>query len=160
MISDSEWQQIRQVVADAQRAAMHCSIATVNSKGFPSITPIGTIFLNKKTSIGFFFDTYSTTFSENLQHQPMACIQAVNSSKLFWFHSLLKGKFKRYPGVRLYAEIGPLRPASLEEIRQVESRIRALKWTKGSQLIWSSFHHVREIKINSHRWVEYPNMNK
>lgn len=59
MISDSEWQQIRQVVADAQQAAMHCSIATVNPKGFPSITPIGTIFLNKKTSIGFFFDTYS-----------------------------------------------------------------------------------------------------
>lgn len=83
MISDNEWHQIRQVVADAQRAAMHCSIATVNCKGFPSITPIGTIFLNKKTSAGFFFDTYSTTFSENLQHQPMACIQAVNSSKLF-----------------------------------------------------------------------------
>lgn len=58
MISDNEWQQIRQVVADAQRAAMHCSIATVNSKGFPSIIPIGTVFLNKKTSTGFFFDTY------------------------------------------------------------------------------------------------------
>ena len=43
MISDNEWHQIRQVVADAQRAAMHCSIATVNCKGFPSITPIGTI---------------------------------------------------------------------------------------------------------------------
>src|SRR5690606_35482786 len=158
MISDNEWHQICQVVADAQRAAMHYSIATVNCKGFPSITPIGTIFLNKKTSAGFFLDTYSTTFSDNLQHQPMSCIQAVNSRQLLWIHSLLKGKFKRYPGVRLYAETGPLRPASPEEIQQVESRILALKWTKGSQLIWSSFHHVREIKINSYRWVKYPNM--
>ena len=93
-------------------------------------------------------------------HFYTAANKAVNSSKLFWFHALLKGKFKRYPGVRLYGEIGPLRPASPEEIQQVESRIRALKWTKGSQLIWSSFHHVREIKISSYRWVEYSNMNK
>ena len=158
MISDSEWQQIRQIVADAQRTAMHCSIATVNSKGLPSITPIGTVFLNQKTSIGFFFDTYSATFTENLQHQPLACIQAVNTSKLFWLNALLKGKFKRYPGVRLYAEIGPLRLATSEEIQQVESRMRVLKWTKGSQLIWCSFHHVRDIQIHSYRWVEYPNM--
>ena len=55
MISDSEWQQIRQIVADAQRTAMHCSIATVNSKGLPSITPIGTVFLNQKTFLQLFF---------------------------------------------------------------------------------------------------------
>lgn len=98
MISPSEWQNIRQIVADAQRAAMHCSIATVNPQGFPSITPIGTVFLDHQSSTGFFFDTYSTTFSENLQHQPLACIQAVNSSKLFWLSSMFKGKFKHYPG--------------------------------------------------------------
>src|SRR5690606_27770071 len=160
MISDIEWKQIRQVVADAQRAAMHCSIATVNSKGFPSITPIGTVFLNKKTSTGFFFDTYSTTLSENLQHQPLACIQAVNSSKLFGFHALLKGKFKRYPGVRLYAEIGPLRPASSGEVEQAEWRIRGLDWTEGSQLIRASVHHVRESEINRYRWVEYAKMQR
>lgn len=158
MISPSEWQNIRQVVADAQRAAMHCSIATVNPQGFPSITPIGTVFLDQQSSTGFFFDTYSTTFSENLQHQPLACIQAVNSSKLFWLSSIFKAKFKHYPGVRLYAEIGSLRPATAEEIEKVESRISTLKWSKGSKLIWSSFHHVRDIKVKDYRWVEYPNM--
>lgn len=54
MISPSEWQNIRQVVANAQRAAMYCSIATVNPQGFPSITPIGTVFLDQQSNTGFF----------------------------------------------------------------------------------------------------------
>lgn len=130
MISPSEWQNIHQVVANAQRAAMYCSIATVNPQGFPSITPIGTVFLDQQSNTGFFFDTYSTTFSENLQHQPLACIQAVNSSKLFWLSSMFKGKFKHYPGVRLYAEIGYLRSATAEEIEKVESPISTLNGVK------------------------------
>lgn len=71
---------------------------------------------------------------------------------------MFKGKFKHYPGVRLYAEIGSLRPATAEEIEKVESRISTLKWSKGSKLIWSSFHHIRDIKVKDYRWVEYPNM--
>lgn len=153
-----DWTNIRKVVADAQRAALHCSIATVNTHLEPTITPIGTVFLHENQFSGFFFDTYSESLRENLAQNPKACVQAINSSKLFWLKSLIQGQFKDYPGVRLYVEIGDLRPANEAESAQVQRRIQALKWTKGSALIWNDFHQVRDFKVYDFRWVEYPTM--
>ena len=50
---------------DAQTAAMHCSIATVDAQLQPTITPIGTLFLIESQT-GFFFDSYAESFKENL----------------------------------------------------------------------------------------------
>ncbi|MEG1856164.1 MAG: pyridoxamine 5'-phosphate oxidase family protein [Acinetobacter sp.] len=152
-----EWQHIRKVVNDAQRAAMHCSIATVDAQLQPSITPIGTLFLRENYS-GFFFDSYAESFKENLPQNNKACIQAINSSRLFWLKSLLKGEFSDYPGVRLYVEIAALRAANDEELAQISQRIQTLKWTKGSKLIWSDFTQIREFTVQSFRWVKYPKM--
>ena len=113
-----EWSHIHKVVNDAQKAATHCSIATVDAQLQPTITPIGTLFL-KDNQTGFFFDTYAESFKENLPQNNKACIQAINSSRLFWLKSLLKGQFSDYPGVRLYVEIGELRPATHEELAQI-----------------------------------------
>ncbi|OTG79467.1 pyridoxamine 5'-phosphate oxidase [Acinetobacter sp. ANC 5054] len=153
-----DWTNIRKVVADAQRAAMHCSIATVDQQLQPTITPIGTVFLHDDQFSGFFFDRYSEALRENLVQNPKACIQAINSSKLFWLKSLIQGQFRDYPGVRLYVEIGDLRLANEAELTQAQRRIQALKWTKGSTLIWGDFHQVRDFKVHDFRWVEYPEM--
>ncbi|CAB1221779.1 pyridoxamine 5'-phosphate oxidase family protein [Acinetobacter bouvetii] len=152
-----QWQHICKVVNDAQRAAMHCSIATVDQDLQPSICPIGTLFLRDNQS-GFFFDRYAESFKENLPHNNKACIQAINSSRMFWLKSLLKGQFSDYPGVRLYVEIGDLRPANPDELHQVSRRIHSLQWTKGSQLIWSDFSHVRDFSVQAFKWVQYPQM--
>ena len=85
-------------------------------------------------------------------------ICAVNSSKVFWLSSFIKGQFNSHPGVRLYGELGDLRPATEQEKLKVNLRIQSLKWTKGSKLIWSDFTHVREFKVNNYRWIKYPNM--
>lgn len=122
---------------------MHCSIATVNQHLQPTITPIGTLFLHEQG--------YSGALEENMAANAKACIQAVNSSRFFWLKSLLKGEFQDYPGVRLYAEIDPLRPASAEESARVNARIKALQWTKGSQKIWSDFTHVRDFKAHGYK---------
>ena len=151
-MNKQEWQHIGKVMNDAQKAAMHCSIATVDAQLQPTITPIGTLFLRENQS-GFFFDTYTESLQQNLPQNSKACIQAVNSSRLFWLKSLFKGQFSDYPGVRLYVEIGDLRLANAEELAQISRRIQSLKWTKGSQLIWSDFTHVRDF-----RWVKYPKM--
>ena len=152
-----EWQHICKVVKDAQRAAMHCSVATVDEQLQPTITPIGTLFLRENQS-GFFFDTYTDSFKQNLPQNNKACIQAINSSRLFWLKSLLKGQFGDYPGIRLYVEIGDLRPATQQERLQISQRIQVLKWSKGSQLIWSDFSQVRDFTVHAHRWVKYPKM--
>lgn len=57
-MNKQEWQHIGKVMNDAQKAAMHCSIATVDAQLQPTITPIGTLFLRENQS-GFFFDTYT-----------------------------------------------------------------------------------------------------
>ena len=106
----------------------------------------------------YFFDTFTERLGENLSQNSKACIQAVNSGKLFWLISLIQGNFSDYPGVRLYVEIGDLRPATEQEKLAVEQRVKPLQWTKGSQLIWSEFTHDRDIKINDFRWIKYPRM--
>jgi len=156
-MNNQEWQHIRKVMNDAQKAAMHCSIATVDAQLQPTITPIGTLFL-RENQTGFFFDTYTESLQQNLPQNSKACIQAVNSSRLFWLKALFKGEFSDYPGVRLYVEIGDLRLANAEELAQISRRIQSLKWTKGSQLIWSDFTHVRDFTVQSFRWVKYPKM--
>lgn len=156
-MNNQEWQHIRKVVNDAQKAAMHCSIATVDAQLQPTISPIGTLFL-KENQTGFFFDTYTESLQQNLPQNSKACIQAVNSSRLFWLKALFKGQFSDYPGVRLYVEIGDLRLANAEQLAQISRRIQILKWTKGSQFIWSDFTHVRDFTVQSFRWVKYPNM--
>lgn len=78
-MNDQEWRHIRKVMKDIQKAAMHCSIATVDAQLQPTITPIGTLFL-RENQTGFFFDTYAEFFKEHLPKNNKACIQAVNSS--------------------------------------------------------------------------------
>jgi hypothetical protein len=60
--------------------------------------------------------------------------------------------------VRLYVEIGELRPANKEELAQISQHIQSLKWAKGSQLILSDFTQVRDFSVHSFRWVKYPQM--
>lgn len=157
MISVQDWKNIQRVFDAAQKASLHSSIATVDQIGQPTITPIGTIFLNDNQT-AYFFDAFTEQLTENLTHNPKACIQAINSSKWFWLTSLIQGVFKDYPGVRLYVEIGDLRPASEQEKYAIDKRTKALQWTKGSKLIWSEFTHVRDIKIHDFRWIKYPKM--
>ena len=153
----SKWNLIKNLFSKAQKANMHVNIASVSINGIPNITPIGTVFLNDDGT-GFLFDSFSKLLAENLQQNNNVCISAVNSSKLFWLSSFIKGQFTSYPGVRLYAELGELRPATEDEKLRVNTRIQALKWTQGSKLIWSDFTHVREFNVNNYRWVKYPNM--
>jgi hypothetical protein len=91
-----EWQHIHKVVNDAHKVAMYCSIATVDAQLQPTITPIGSLFL-RENQTGFFFDTYAESFKEHLPQNNKACIQVVNSSRLFWLKSLFKGKFRIIP---------------------------------------------------------------
>ncbi|WP_350561130.1 pyridoxamine 5'-phosphate oxidase family protein [Psychrobacter sp. CAL346-MNA-CIBAN-0220] len=153
----SNWNAIKKVFSKSQKSNMHANIASVSKEGVPNITPIGTVFLNEDGT-GFLFDSFSQQLAENLKLNNNVCISAVNSSKFFWLSSFIKGQFNDYPGVRLYTKLGGLRLATDQERLLVNTRIRSLKWTKGSKLIWSDFTHVREFKVDNYRWIQYPNM--
>lgn len=151
------WHAIKEIFTHAQSSSMYCSIASVNEQGQPHITPIGTVFLRDKQT-GYFFDSYTNQLAENVKTNPKVCVMAVNASKGFWLKSLLVGKFATIPAVRLYGEIGELRLATAEEIAAVQKRISALRWTKGSKLIWSNFTHVRDIQFTEVHPIRYPRM--
>ncbi|RGD92617.1 pyridoxamine 5'-phosphate oxidase family protein [Acinetobacter sp. SWAC57] len=142
VIDTNNWNTIKNVFSKAQQANMHANIASVSRDGIPNITPIGTVFLNDDGT-GFLFDAFSQQLAENLKQNKNVCISAVNSSKLFWLSSFIKGE---------------LRPATEDEKLRVNARIQSLKWTKGSKLIWSDFTYVREFNVNSYRWIKYPHM--
>jgi uncharacterized protein len=151
------WSDIRSVVERGQTSSLYCSIASVSNDGMPTITPIGTVFLGLNAN-GFFFDRYTSDLGRNINANGRICLLAVNSGKLFWLRSFLLGRFTSPPGVRLYGTAGPLREATPGELKQIESRVRSLKWLKGTQLIWSSFTHVRDLEFTSFRPVNYPVM--
>lgn len=151
------WAEIRRVVERGQKSSVHCAIASVDSEGYPNVTPVGTVFL-RDDQTGFYFDQYTNVLAKNLETNPNICLMTVNTKPSFWFKSLFIGRFSSPPGVRLYGTVDALRPATKEELRQINQRVNPTHWLKGSRLLWSDFTHVRDIKFTSFRPVTYPVM--
>ncbi|MEC3918747.1 pyridoxamine 5'-phosphate oxidase family protein [Nocardia sp. CDC160] len=153
MTLEQHWAQIR----DTVNRASHCAIASVNADGTPTVTPIGTVFL-RDTATGFYFDQYTEALARNVDADARVCLLAVDSRPLFWFRSLLTGRFPAPPGVRLYGTVGPKRAATTEELRRVRNRVRIPLHLKGGRLLWSDFSQVRDLTFTDYRPVRYPHM--
>lgn len=149
-----QWDLVRDVV---RRSTGPLSIASVDSNGGPTITPIGTVFLRDDCT-GFYFDQYTERLAENLDRNPHVCVMAVDSGSVFWLRSLLAGRFSKAIGVRLYATAGPRRPATIEELDAVQRRVRLSQWTRGGRALWSDFSLVRDLTFTGVRFVRYPVM--
>jgi hypothetical protein len=59
--------------------------------------------------------------------------------------SLLNGKFKTHPGIKLYGELGERRKATEVELKRLNRRMRATKGLKGNRYLWGNMPYVREI---------------
>jgi len=151
------WPKILSVAKAAQASSLHFTIASVDSDGTPTATPIGTVFF-RTDGTGYYFDSYTNALARNLATNPRICLMAVNSSRWFWFKALVLGRFSSLPGIRLYGTAGPLRPANQEELAAVHQRIRGTRWLRGNRLLWSNFTHVRDLEFSSFRPVIYPVM--
>ncbi|TCJ89691.1 pyridoxamine 5'-phosphate oxidase [Nocardia alba] len=152
-----QWREIRDILDRGRKATGHFAIASVDSDGVPNITPVGTVFLREDRT-AFYFDQYTSALARNLDTNPRVCLMAVDRGTLFWFRSLLVGRFAAAPGVRLYGTAGTLRPATDLELAQVRRRVRPMRFLRGGRLLWSNFSHVRDITFTSSRLVRYPMM--
>lgn len=140
----SNWDKIRLHFNKSFRSNFHVSIASVTSDNIPTVTPIGSLFLNNDQT-GFYFEKYPTKIPMYSKINKKICVLAVNSNRWFWINSLFKGRFSTYPGIKLYGKLGEKRKAAEIEIKRLNRRMKMTKGLKGHKYLWGSMTMVREI---------------
>lgn len=141
-----DWSKVREHFNRSIGSNLHVAIASVDAEHHPTVTPIGSFFLNSNQS-GFYFEKYATKLPLHAKINKNICILGVNSSYSFWFKSLFKGQFSYYPAIKLYAELGVKRKATEKEISRFKKRTRFTKSLKGHEYLWGDMTLVREVKI-------------
>lgn len=140
----SDWSIIRQHFNKSFRTNFHVSIASVDNENNPTVTPIGSLFLNDNQS-GFYFEKYPSKLPVHAGMNKKICVLAVNSGMLFWLRSLFAGKFKRHPGIKLYGELGILREPTDKETARLNRRMRSTRGLPGNKYLWTNMTRVREV---------------
>lgn len=141
---NTHWDSVKSHFKKSFSSSFHFSISSVNENGNPHITPIGSLILGKPGQ-AIYFEEFTSKLPKNLKVNNNICILAVNSSKWFWFKSLLKGQFTDPPALRLHGKAGQLRKATNAEIMLWHKRVKSVKFTKGHKLIWQRMGMVREL---------------
>jgi len=142
----TNWIEIKAHFNKSFRTNFHVSIASVDKDNNPTVTPIGSLFLNNNRT-GFYFEKYPTKLPVNGQNNPNICVLAVNSNIWFWIKSLFIGEFKKYPAIRLYGRLGEKREATDIEIKRLNNRMKSTKGFKGNSYLWGKMEYVREISF-------------
>lgn len=143
----SDWKNIRKHFSKSFKSSLHVSIASVDSENNPTVTPIGSLFLNSDQT-GFYFEKFPTKLPINIIANSNICVLGVNSSKWFWVKSLFNEKFSNTPAIKLYGALGKKRKASEEEIRVLMRRMRSTNKLKGHKYLWGKMDSIREITFS------------
>ncbi len=142
-----DWSIIRTHFNKSVSSSLHVSIGSVSKDGNPTVTPIGSLFLNNHQK-GFYFERYTSSLPLNGKENKQICVLAVNSNLWFWVKSLFNSKFKKQPAIKLYGMLGDRREASEIELDRLKKRTRLFKISKkGYDYLWGDMKHVREISF-------------
>jgi len=143
----TSWTDIRKHFNKSFRTNFHVSVASVDKENNPTVTPIGSLFLNHNQT-GFYFEKYPTKLPRNVLSNKNICVLGVNSNTWFWLNSLFRGKFKSYPAIKLYGQLGDKRKATDIEIKKLNKRMKVTKWLKGNNYLWGNMEYVRDITFS------------
>ncbi|NMH89588.1 pyridoxamine 5'-phosphate oxidase family protein [Flavivirga algicola] len=143
---ETDWNKIRKHFNKSFASNFYVSVASVDSENNPTVTPIGSLFLNDNQT-GFYFEKFPSKLPEHATHNPRVCLLGVNSGRLFWIKALFKEKFGDFPAMKLYGELGEKRKATEKEIKRLNRRMKATNGLKGNTYLWKKMEFVREIKF-------------
>lgn len=143
----TDWDKIRRHFNKSFRSNFYISIASVDSENNPTVTPIGSLFLNDDQT-GFYFEKYPSKLPIHAKTNPNICALGVNSNTVFWLRSLFKGKFGVYPAVKLYGQLGERRKATEKETNRLNRRMKNTKRLKGNKYLWQKMEYVRELTFS------------
>lgn len=141
-----DWNIIRSHFNKSFSSNFYVSIASVDSENNPTVTPIGSLFLNDNQS-GFYFEKFPSKLPEHAITNPNVCLLGVNSGRIFWIKALFKGRFSDFPAIKLYGELGEKRKATETEIARLNRRMKITNGLKGNTYLWKKMEFVREIKF-------------
>ena len=140
----TEWSKIRTHFNISFRSNFYVSIASVDSENNPTVTPIGSLFLNDNQT-GFYFEKYPSKLPVHSKTNRNICVLGVNSGTLFWLKSLFRGKFENYPAIKLYGELGERRKATEKETNRLNKRMKTTNRLKGNKYLWGEMKYIREV---------------
>lgn len=155
----TDWTEIRKHFNKSFKTSFHVSIGSVDEYNNPTVTPIGSLFLNDNQT-GFYFEKFPEKLPKNSTENKNICILGVNTSKIFWLVSLFKGRFGKYPAIKIYGQLGEKRIATAIEIKRLNKRMSTTRGLKGNKYLWGDMLFVREIvftkseKINLGKMTE------
>ncbi|MEO9852194.1 MAG: hypothetical protein ABJH72_07895 [Reichenbachiella sp.] len=155
----TDWSKIRKHFNQSFKSNLHVSIASVGSDDRPTVTPIGSLFLNDNQA-GFYFEMFPSKLPAHASINKNVCVLGVNSSRLFWIKSLFKGRFEHYPAVKLYGQLGEKRKATDREIARLKRRMRSTKGLKGHKYLWGQMESVREIYFQQAETINLAKMTQ
>ena len=153
----NDWDRVRKHFNKSFRSNFHVSIASVDSVNTPTITPIGSLFLNDDRT-GFYFEKFPSKLPQHAEQNRKVCLLAVYSGRAFWFKALFVGKFSHYPAVKLYGELGQKRKATPKEIKRLNRRMRYTRGLKGHDYLWKKMDLVREIRFTKAEMIKLGKM--
>lgn len=155
-ITTQNWPSIRQHFRQGFASSLHVSIATVDAAGQPTVTPIGSFFLNREDFSGFYFEIFTQNIPRNAGNNPKVCIMAVNSGRWYWLISMLFGRFKTPPMTKIYGTIGERRAASPAEIERGNRRLGRMKALPGGKKLFGNMGFVRELHFQTYEEAKVP----
>ena len=155
----NDWKTIRKQFNRSFRQNLHIPIASINGDNEPTITPIGSLFLNHDQT-GFYFEKFPSTLPKYAKINPCICAVAVNTSKWFWLKSILRGKFKSIPAIKLHGILGDRRKATTKEILRLNRRMKSTKGMRGNVYLWSDMDFIREITFTRAESVKLGKMTE
>lgn len=115
---DKDWDRIRKHFNKSFSSNFYVSVASVDAENNPTVTPIGSMFLNDNQT-EFYFEKFPSILPQHAAQNPNVCLLAVNSGRLFWIKAMFKGSFAGYPAIKLYGKLGVKRKASEKEIARL-----------------------------------------
>lgn len=142
----NDWSAISKHFNRAFKSNLHVSIASVAPDGSPHVTPVGSLFLNDNQT-GFYFEKFVSKIPMHAKSNNRIAVMAVDSGSLFWLLSLISGRFKRTPAIRLTGELGIKRKATSKELSRLMRKLSYSKYTKGFDLLWKDMIYVREVRF-------------
>ncbi|MEP2024525.1 MAG: hypothetical protein ABJH98_19605 [Reichenbachiella sp.] len=155
----NDWPKVRKHFNQSFKTSLHVSIGSVDEDNNPTVTPIGSLFLNDNQA-GFYFEMFPTKLPKHAKFNNNICVLGVNSSRWFWIKSLFKGRFDNYPAVKLYGQLGDRRKATDKEISRLKRRMRSTKGLKGHKYLWGHMDVIREVSFQKGESINLKEMTK